>query len=69
MFFITFQKDPDKAYKAKRQAFYTQLIRQGVFLQPYHHGYVSYRHTQEDLTYTIEAVEKALAYVSDHHRK
>ena len=67
MFFITFQKDPDKTYKTKRQDFYTQLIRQGVFLQPYHHGYVSYRHTQEDLAYTIEAVEKALAYVSDKY--
>jgi glutamate-1-semialdehyde aminotransferase len=69
MFFITFQKDPDKAYKGKRQDFYTQLIRQGVFLQPYHHGYVSFRHTQEDLAYTIEAVEKALAFVAKKYGK
>ena len=64
MFFITFRKDAERRYRRNRTDFYTQLIRQGVFLQPYHHGYVSYRHTQEDLVYTIAAVERALAYVA-----
>ena len=64
MFFITFQKDAEKRYRRNRTEFYTQLIRQGVFLQPYHHGYVSYRHTQEDLEYTISAVENALKHVA-----
>jgi glutamate-1-semialdehyde aminotransferase len=69
MFFITFRPDPDKAYRDKRKDFYTQLIRQGVFLQPYHHSYVCYRHTQEDLAYTIGAVEKALAYIARRYGK
>ena len=63
MFFITFAKDPEKKYKARRTDFYTQLIRRGVFLQPFHHGYVCYRHTKEDLDYTVQAISEALDYV------
>ena len=63
MFFITFAKDTEKKYKARRTDFYTQLIRRGVFLQPFHHGYVCYRHTKEDLDYTIQAISEALDYV------
>lgn len=65
MMFITFKKDPDKAYKSKRTAFYTQLIRRRVFLQPYHHCYICYRHTKEDLEYTVNAIEEALAYLEE----
>ena len=38
--FITFNKDSEGRYKKLRPAFYTELIRRGVFLQPYHHGYI-----------------------------
>jgi len=67
MMFITFDKDPAKQYKAKRTDFYTQLIRRKVFLQPYHHGYICYRHTQEDLDYTIKAIEEALVFVKENY--
>jgi glutamate-1-semialdehyde aminotransferase len=63
MMFITFDKDSDGTYKAKRNDFYTQLIRKKVFLQPYHHGYICYRHTQEDLDYTVNAIEDALQFL------
>ncbi len=63
MMFITFAPDAEKTYKTKRTDFYTQLIRRKVFLQPFHHGYVCYRHTQEDLDYTINTVDEALAYL------
>jgi glutamate-1-semialdehyde aminotransferase len=63
MMFITFDKDANKTYKAKRTEFYTQLIRKGVFLQPFHHGYICHRHTQEDLDYTLNAIEEAFAYI------
>lgn len=59
MSFITFKKDPEKKYKKKRADFYTHLIRRGVFLQPFHHGYICYRHTKEDLDYTIEVIREA----------
>jgi len=61
MFFITFKKDEEKLYKQRRKEFYTQLIRRGVFLQPFHHGYICYRHTDEDIDVTVKAVEEALA--------
>ena len=60
MSFITFKKDLEKQYKKKRTYFYTHLIRRGIFLQPFHHGYICYRHTKEDLDYTIEVIKEAL---------
>ena len=58
--FITFNQDDKKLYKKLRPAFYTHLIRSGVFLQPYHHGYIAYRHSDKDLDYTIEMIEEGL---------
>ena len=60
MFFITFKKDEKKLYRKRRTEFYTQLIRRGIFMQPYHHGYVCYKHAPEDLEQTVVAVEEAL---------
>jgi glutamate-1-semialdehyde aminotransferase len=60
MFFITFERDAGKKYKQRRTEFYTQLIRRGIFLQPFHHGYVCYRHTTEQLNHTIKAIDAAL---------
>jgi glutamate-1-semialdehyde aminotransferase len=57
--FITFNKDKDGLYKKLRPAFYTELIRRKVFLQPYHHGYVCYRHTDEDLRYAVAMVAES----------
>jgi glutamate-1-semialdehyde aminotransferase len=65
MSFITFNKDPEKKYKKRRIDFYTHLIRRGVFLQPYHHGYICYRHTKEDLDYTIAVIKEALTNIKD----
>jgi 3-aminobutanoyl-CoA transaminase len=59
--FITFRKDETGHYKKLRNEFYTQLIRRKVFLQPYHHGYICYRHSQEDLDYTINAIRESLS--------
>ncbi len=65
MFFITFKKDENKIYRRKREAFYTQLIRRGIFMQPYHHGYICYRHTDDDFLRTRQAVTEAFAYVKE----
>ncbi|HNR27124.1 MAG TPA: aminotransferase class III-fold pyridoxal phosphate-dependent enzyme [Bacteroidales bacterium] len=59
--FITFKKDADNLYKKLRPGFYTELIRRGVFLQPYHHGYVAYRHTDEDIIYAADMVAESFA--------
>ena len=63
MFFITFKKDEEKIYKQRRRDFYTQLIRRGIFMQPYHHSYICYRHTEQDLSQAAAAVDEAMAYV------
>ncbi|MEE9604837.1 MAG: hypothetical protein V3V70_04620 [Candidatus Scalindua sp.] len=63
MFFITFKKDAHKTYKEKRKSFYTQLIRRGIFMQPYHHGYIAYRHTEDDLDKAVIAIEDAISCI------
>ena len=67
MMVINFDKDPDKTYKQKRTDFYTQLIRRKIFLQPFHHGYICARHSQEDLQVTINAVEESLKYLVEKY--
>jgi glutamate-1-semialdehyde aminotransferase len=67
MFYITFEKDETGAYKGKRKDFYTQLIRKGFFFSPYHHAYISFRHTEEDLNLTLTAIEDSLAYVKEKY--
>lgn len=59
--FVTFPKDEAGLYKKLRPEFYTQLIRRGVFLQPFHHGYICYRHTYDDLAFTVQAIKESLA--------
>lgn len=68
MFYITFKKDETDTHRAKRDDFYTQLIRRGIFLHPHHHGYISYRHTEEDLDTTAKAIDEAMAYVKDKYQ-
>lgn len=58
--FVTFTKDETGLYKKLRTEFYTQLIRRKVFLQPYHHGYICYRHSYDDLSYTVDAIKDSL---------
>jgi glutamate-1-semialdehyde aminotransferase len=68
MFFITFRRDKADTYKARRDDFYTQLIRRRVFLHPHHHGYICYRHTEQDLDLAAKAIDEALAYVNEKHQ-
>jgi glutamate-1-semialdehyde aminotransferase len=69
MFYITFNKDASGDYKGKRTDFYTQLIRKGFFFTPYHHAYISYRHTEEDLALTLKAIDESLAFVKEKYRR
>jgi len=58
--FLTFERR-DPKYKERRTRFYTEAIRAGLFVQPYHHWYINYRHTEDDLARALEVVEAALA--------
>lgn len=62
--FITFDKSDDK-YKDRRVCFYTEAIRRGLFIQPYHHWYLAYRHTDEDLEYALGVIEESLAIAGE----
>ena len=64
--FLTFDRVDDH-YRERRVDFYTQCIRRGLFVQPYHHWYIAYRHTQEDLDRALTVVEEALAYVAEKY--
>jgi glutamate-1-semialdehyde aminotransferase len=67
MFYITFKKDDTGAYKGKRTDFYTQLIRKGFFFTPYHHAYICYRHTRQDLDLALSAIDESLAFIKDKY--
>lgn len=58
--FITFDKDETGLYKQRRTRFYTEAIRRGLFIQPYHHWYIAHRHTDKDLARALEVVEESL---------
>jgi glutamate-1-semialdehyde aminotransferase len=66
--FVTFdqsaQEGPgtpgEKIYKARREYFYTQTIRRGLFVQPYHHWYIAHRHTDADLDKALWAIDESL---------
>jgi glutamate-1-semialdehyde aminotransferase len=67
MFYITFKSDETGVYKGKRKDFFTQLIRKGFFFSPYHHAYISYRHAEEDLELTLNAIDESLAYIKEKY--
>lgn len=58
--YITFDSDPNQLYRKLREEFYRQLIRRKIFLQPYHHGYICYRHTNEDLENAANMIAESL---------
>lgn len=58
--FLTFEADSEGRYKRRRQLFFTEMIRRGVFLAPYHHGYVCWRHTDDDIQTIVGAAEESL---------
>ena len=60
MAFITFPRDSEGLYKKLRTEFYTQTIRRGLFIQPFHHGYIAYRHTDDDLSQAVQIVRDSL---------
>jgi glutamate-1-semialdehyde aminotransferase len=64
--FMLFDK-VDGFHKERRELFYTETIRRGLFIQPFHHWYISARHTQADLEKAIQAITEALAVVAEKY--
>jgi len=63
--YITFEPDPQFLYRKLREEFYRQLIRRKVFLQPFHHGYICYRHTFEDLERAADMIDESLKEIKN----
>lgn len=61
---ITFPADPEKKYKERRKLFYTEAIRRGLFMQPYHHSYIAHRHTDNDLEDAARIIKESLGEVA-----
>jgi glutamate-1-semialdehyde aminotransferase len=68
MFYITFKVDETGSYKDKRKDFYTQMIRKKFFFTPYHHAYICYRHTEEDLNLALNAIDESLEFVKKKYQ-
>jgi glutamate-1-semialdehyde aminotransferase len=68
MFHVTFTKGNPETQRDRRTDFYTQMIRKGFFFTPHHHAYLSYRHTEEDLDLTVQAMDESMAYVSEKYK-
>lgn len=64
--FLSFEK-VDGLHKERRETFYTETIRRGLFIQPYHHWYISARHTQADLEKAIRVITEALAVIAEKY--
>lgn len=62
--YITFPSDPEKKYKERRTVFFTEAIRRGLFMQPYHHSYIAHRHTDKDLDEAVKIIEESLAVIA-----
>lgn len=58
--YITFTPDKNLLYKKLREQFYRQLIRRKVFLQPFHHGYICYRHSEDDINFAANMIDESL---------
>ncbi len=65
--YFTFPPDPEKRYKERRTRFYTEAIRRGLFMQPYHHSYICHRHTDADLDEAARIIEASLRVVAEDH--
>ncbi len=55
------------AYEERTKLFFTEMIRRGILQAPYHHWYISYRHTKEDLDIALKAAKNAFIVVNERY--
>jgi glutamate-1-semialdehyde-2,1-aminomutase len=65
LIFLTFDRDDKLIYRDRRIRFYTEAIRRHLFIQPYHHWYICYRHSDEDLNRALTVIEQSLKEVKN----
>jgi glutamate-1-semialdehyde aminotransferase len=62
--FISFNEEKETTNRKMRNLFYTNLIRLGIFLSPFHHGYIMFRHTKENLNEISNCIEESLFFLN-----
>ncbi len=62
--FVSFNNYEETVNRKMRTIFYSSVIRSGVFLAPFHHGYIMYRHTLNDLNNVLDVIEHAFDNVN-----
>ena len=62
--FINFKQGVKK--KILRNEFHSNMIRRKVFCHPYHHSYICFRHSYDDLDYVVGAMEESLEDIKKH---
>ncbi len=58
--FFTFYQNKTVNYKLARKNFFTNYLRNKIFIQTMHHSYISYRHSYEDLDNFLNVTEDNL---------
>jgi len=67
MWFISFpnvEGEGSKVYRERRVKFFTECIQRGLFMQPYHHAYIAWRHTDERLEKAANIIKESLEIVT-----
>ena len=59
--FLYFDPELATGQPERRDRFYAALVERGVFAHPRHHGFLCWRHNQEDMATLLGAVEDAAA--------
>jgi glutamate-1-semialdehyde aminotransferase len=57
--FLYFDRSLESGQDERRDRFYSSLARQGIFAHPRHHGFVSWRHGEEEIGVLLDAVRTA----------
>ena len=57
--FLYFERTLERGQDARRDRFYGDLAGRGVFAHPRHHGFLSWRHGEGEISHLLEAVRAA----------
>ena len=57
--FLYFDRNLESDQDARRDRFYGDLARRGVFAHPRHHGFLSWQHGEQEINYLLDAVHIA----------
>ena len=66
--FLTFIPDKEKKHSERRRIFYTETTANGIFIHPFHHWYISYTHSDDDIQKALSVIDDAMKTVVEQVR-